>query len=170
MSVFTVHAPPLRAADAVPDPERIAFVRDGFSFWAFLFTVLWMARYRMWLVLLIYVVVVAGVETALRYAGVGAGGIAIVALLISLLIGLESGTLRRFALARRGWRNVGVVTGEDMEDAERRFFDAWAAAPDKSETPPRSTSVPPVPPPPSPPGAPHSPEIVGLFPEPGANR
>jgi hypothetical protein len=167
MSVFTVHEPPLRAADAVPDPERIVFVRDGFSFWAFLFTVLWMARYRMWLVLLLYVVAGALVENALHYAGVGTGGIVLIGLLVSLLIGIEAGTLRRFSLARRGWKNVGIVSGEDLEDAERRFFDAWIRkARGKRTEPaaaaPRPASVPSV--------ATHASDIVGLFPDPGASR
>ena len=26
---------------------------------------------------------------------------------------------------RRGWTNVGIVVGDDVESAERRFFDAW---------------------------------------------
>ena len=37
----------------------------------------------------------------------------------------EAATLRRFTLGRRRWRNVGIVVGDDMETAERRFFDAW---------------------------------------------
>ena len=49
----------------------------------------------------------------------------VIGLLIALLVGLEAGTLRRFTLTRRGWKNVGVVSGDDLEDAERRFFDAW---------------------------------------------
>ena len=57
MSVYTVHEPPLRAADALPDAERFAFVRDGFSFWAFLLAPLWMLWHRMWLVLAVYVAV-----------------------------------------------------------------------------------------------------------------
>ena len=51
MSVYTVHEPPLRAAEASPDPERFVFVRDGFYFWAFLLTPLWMLWHRLWLVL-----------------------------------------------------------------------------------------------------------------------
>ena len=83
--------------------------------------------------------------------------------LVALLIGFEAGTLRRFTLARRGWTNVGVVVGDDRELAERRFFDAWV----RTE-------------PPAPSGgtaagsglrmAPLSPEVIGLFPEPGAPR
>ena len=37
MAVYTVHQPPLKKFEAAADPERFAFVRDGFSFWAFLF-------------------------------------------------------------------------------------------------------------------------------------
>ena len=36
MTVFTVHQPsPRKNEDAAP-PDRFAFVRDGFYFWAFL--------------------------------------------------------------------------------------------------------------------------------------
>ena len=49
MSVFTVHAPPPRRGEPDGDPTRFAFVRDGFSVWAFLFAPLWMLRHRLWL-------------------------------------------------------------------------------------------------------------------------
>ena len=167
MPVFTVHEPPRRAADAVADPERIVFVRDGFSFWAFLFTVLWIARYRMWLVLLLYLVIAVGAEVALYYAGIGTTGIALAGFAASLLIGMEAATLRRFSLRRRGFRDIGIVSGEDLEDAERRFFDSWArAAAEKRSAPPaapRGPSVPPV-------RSSDPPDVVGLFPDPGANR
>jgi hypothetical protein len=169
MPVFTVHEPQRRAAGAVADPERIVFVREGFSFWALLFTALWMARYRMWLVLVLYLVIAGIAETALRFAGVGAAGIALVGFAIALLVGMEAATLRRFALRRRGFRDVGIVSGADLEDAERRFFNSWVGAAAEQRSPPpvvsRGPSVPSVPPaPPS-----HPADIVGLFPEAGAN-
>jgi hypothetical protein len=165
MSVYTVHEPPMRAADAVPDPERFAFVRDGFSIWAFLVAPLWMLWHRLWVVLLIYLVVAGGVEAAMTYAGVAAAAMFVVQLLISLLVGLEAGTLRRFTLGRRGWKNVGVVSGDNLEDSERRFFDALA----RDGGFKRSARTP------SPAAAPlprvaQTPDVVGLFPEPGANR
>jgi Protein of unknown function (DUF2628) len=168
MSVYTVHEPPLRATTALPDAERFVFVRDGFYFWAFLVTVLWMLWHRMWLVLLIYVAGVAGVETALRYSGVSNFVLGIVALLISLLIGIEAGTLRRFTLARRGWKQVGVVSGDGLEAGEWRFFDAWIRATEeqRAESPAAfpAASPPPLPRPPQPP------DVIGLFPEPGGTR
>ncbi len=165
MSVYTVHEPPLRASDSAPDPERFAFVRDGFSFWAFVVPALWMLWHRMWLVLLIYLVTAGGVEVVMYEAGAGTTNI-VVQILISLLIGIEAGTLRRFTLARRGWKNVGVVGGANLEEAERRFFDAWVReAPSRRAGPtPRRPAVPPIMP------TPQSPEVVGLFPQPGAER
>src|SRR6516162_8208061 len=96
MSIYTVHEPPLRAAETTPNPDRFAFVRDGFSVWAFLFAALWMLWHRMWLVLLVYVVVVLGIESALRYAGFSGPVLAIVAIFIAFLVGIESSTLRCF--------------------------------------------------------------------------
>ena len=40
MAVYTVHEPPLRRYETTTDPDRFVFVRDGFSFWAFLFALL----------------------------------------------------------------------------------------------------------------------------------
>ena len=125
MAVYTVHQPPLKKYEAAPDPVRFAFVRDGFSFWAFLFGPLWMLRHRMWLVLLGYVVVTVALQVVLGLVGASATVMFLAALLLALLIGFEAATLRRFTLGRRRWTNVGIVVGDDMETAERRFFDVW---------------------------------------------
>ena len=170
MSVFTVHEPPLRAAETSADPDRFAFVRDGFSVRAFLFSALWMLWHRMWLVLLIYVAVVAVLETAMRRVGVSAGLVAIIGVLASLLVGIEAGTLRRFALDSGGWEKIGIVSGHDREDAERRFFDAWLGrATDKTLEPSKGSSSPPAAPLAAPRRA-QSPDVIGLFPEPGVSR
>jgi Protein of unknown function (DUF2628) len=169
MSVYTVHEPPLRAGGASADPERLVFVRDGFYFWAFLLTALWMLWHRLWLVLLIYVVVAVGLDFAMYYAGVPSAGVAVVELLISLLVGIEAGTLRRFTLARRGWNNIGVVSGDDVENAERRFYDGWVRSAAGKRVAPSALS-PGLPPPPPSSRSQQSPDIIGLFPEPGANR
>ena len=129
MSIYTVHEPPLKADASTPDPDRFAFVRDGFSFWAFLLAPLWMLRHRLWLVLLGYVIVAVALQVGLRLIGASSGVIVTVSLLLSLLVGIEAATLRRFTLSRRGWKNVGIVVGDDLESAERRFFDAWVDKP-----------------------------------------
>ena len=169
MSVYTVHEPPLRAGAAASDVERFAFVRDGFSWWAFLFAPLWMLRHRMWLVLIGYVVVAVVIEIPVRMVGGPALAASLIGILLGLLVALEAGTLRRFTLGGRGWKNLGVVSGDDREDAERRFFDVWLR---RKSSP---SGGPPAPTPPSPPAAPiqrppRGPDVIGLFPEPGAPR
>jgi Protein of unknown function (DUF2628) len=169
MSVYTVHEPPLRAADALADPQRFIFVRDGFYFWAFLFAPFWMIRHRLWLVLALYLVVLVGIEAGLRAAGGSDGAIMLVGFLISLLVGFEAGTLRRWTLQRRGWRNVGTVSGRRQEEAELRFFDAWLRqAPTRPPAP--SAASPAAPATTLPPVSPDGTGVVGLFPEPGGSR
>jgi hypothetical protein len=162
MAVYTVHEPPLRAG-ANAAPERFIFVRDGFAFWALLLGPLWMLRHRMWLVLLGYMMVVAALSVVLHLRGTAAVG-AIVWALLGLLVGFEAGTLRRFSLARRRFRNIGIVVGDDLELAEQRFFDSWVrearpapGAPNRD--PALASSL----------RAPHrESDVLGLFPEPGA--
>jgi hypothetical protein len=176
MRVYSVHEPPTRGLDPLPDAERFVFVRDGFSFRAFLFAPVWMLWHRMWLVLAGYLIVSAVLESALVVVGATPADVFVVALLIALLIGLEASTLRRFTLKRRGWRNVGIVSGANLEDAERRYFEAWVhELPSQRALP----MVPPPAPPPAPgaaspapasPRAPQGSDVIGLFPEPGANR
>jgi Protein of unknown function (DUF2628) len=169
MSVYTVHQPPGRDVDPLPEAERIIFVRDGFSFWAFLFAPLWMLWHGMWLVLAGYVVVVAALETLLVAVGASSSVTALVGFMLSLLIGLEASTLRRFSLRLRGWANAGIVSGDDVEDAERRYFDAWlrdSSASRGAAMPQASASAAPAAMPYGRPGS----DVIGLFPEPGARR
>ena len=169
MSVYTVHEPPLRAGAAASDVERFAFVRDGFSWWAFLFAPLWMLRHRMWLVFVCYAVILAGLATLVRIFGVSAAVVGLIGLLISLLVGLEAGTLRRFSLDGRGWKNLGVVSGDDREDAERRFFDAWLQRKNSPSSVPHTPMPGPAAAAPNRRGSLGS-DVIGLFPEPGAPR
>jgi hypothetical protein len=170
MSVYTVYEPPLRAHESAPDPERFVFVRDAFSVWAFVLAPLWMLRHRLWLAFVGYVIVVVVLSLGLRAMGASGTLANVATALVSLLVGFEAGTLRRFALARRGWRNVGIVVGDDLESAERRFFDAWVNKPllDNSwaNAAPRASS--------RAPGVPMvrraSTDVIGLFPQPGAPR
>jgi len=167
MSVYTIYEPPLRAGELAPDPDRFVFVREGFYFWAFVLAPLWMLWHRLWLVLVLYIVIAAGIENASYYADVGAAGVAVIQLALSFLVGLEASTLRRFTLTRRSFRNVGIVVGDDLESAEQRFFNTWVeTAPSRRAAPPPASPAPVAPVPPV--SQPH--DIIGLFPELGGLR
>ncbi len=44
---------------------------------------------------------------------------------VAVLLGLEAATLRRWKLLRSKWTDHGIVVSDDVETAERRFFDRW---------------------------------------------
>jgi Protein of unknown function (DUF2628) len=73
MAVYSVFEPPERGGDATEHAGEFVFVRDGFSFPAFLFGPLWMLWHRLWLVVIGYIIAVALLEIAIRLAGGGAG-------------------------------------------------------------------------------------------------
>ena len=165
MTIYTVHEPPLRDEDAAAGADRFVFVRDGFYGWAFLLAPLWMLWHRLWLALLGYVALIAALQTGLWLLGASGMVKFIVGVLVSLLIGMEAASLRRWTLSRRKWKNVGVVVGSDIETAERRFFDTWVERKLPSQTitasMPLATTL-------RLPAA--SPDVIGLFPEPEGRR
>ena len=176
MPVYTVHAPLTNGADLTAT-DKFAFVRDGFYFWAMVFSVIWLVWHRLWLALIGWIVLTVGVDVGLAALGVGRSTILAVNLLLALLFGLEAASLRRWTLSRRKWRQLDIVVADDAESAERRFFERWTAkqrgllndqrSVDRGGPPP-TRNVPGQPfskPPPLPQGG-----IIGLFPEPGGSR
>jgi hypothetical protein len=166
MSTYTVHQPPLRKSETSVDPGRFAFVRDGFHFWAFLLTPLWMLWRRLWLVLLIYVVVMIVLHGALWALGASSMVKFAVDFLVMLLIGFEASSLRRWTLNRRRWRNLGVVVGDNLEAAEQRFFTSWVEHENTADSVATFAAAVPPPSPPSSTMASSSDDVIGLFPEP----
>jgi hypothetical protein len=132
MRVYSVHIP----SNATPgDPaafDRAILVRDGFTFFAFLFTALWFFAHRLWLAglgVLVFVVVfgmLVGQLEITPLAGIAAH------LLVSSLIGLEASSLRRWTYARRGMPVVDIVTGVDYEEAEAKAAKRWLARADEA--------------------------------------
>jgi hypothetical protein len=175
MRVYTVHAPVANGADLAA-ADKFVFVRDGFHFWAAAATVIWLLWHRLWLVLIGWIALTLAINFGMGALGAGRGTILLVDLLVAILMGFEAASLRRWTLSRRKWRQVDIVVADDIEAAERRFFDRWTARQSGSSDqwsvdrggPPPTRSVPGQPfskAPPLPQGG-----IIGLFPEAGAPR
>lgn len=173
MPVYTVHAPEGRGGRLDPAAsDSFVFVRDGFHFWAAVLGAIWLAWQRLWLALLGWIILLAALELLLTRLGAGPGLIFLANLILSVLLGLEAAGLKRWTLARQGYRQLDVVVADDEEAAERRFFERWTRnragiasdgpAVDRGAPPPREEGgvVGPLP------GS----GIVGLFPEPGGPR
>jgi Protein of unknown function (DUF2628) len=122
MAAYSVFAPPL-SHTGTAGAERFKFVRDGFSWPAFILGPIWMLFHRLVLVVILWLAVVLVLGAVIRLFGVSSGTASLVFLLLALLIGLEASTLRSWTLKRRGWREIGIVVADELEAAERRFFD-----------------------------------------------
>ena len=168
MPTYTVHAPPPRRGETTSGPDRFLFARDGFHFWAFVLAPLWLLLHRLWLAFVIYVAGYALVILGLAQMRASANVQFWVGLLIALAIGFEASSIWRWTLTRRGWAMLGFVVGEDAEMAERRFFAEWTKRVADSPSPPATSpeskySTPRR-------GSPTPSDVIGLFPEPGAQR
>jgi len=163
MPAFAILEPPHPASEQT---DRFVFLHERFSMGAFLFAPLWMLWRRLWLLLIVYLFGAGLIAYGVRLLGIGWIVVALILVLVHLLVGLEATTLVRWTRIRRGWRECGVVIADDLDMAERRFFDSRAAL--------RSAAKPgPLASPGQFPAAqigPSHPDIVGLFPEPGGGR
>lgn len=166
MPAYTVHVPASTAASGPAVADRFVFIRDGFHGWAFVAGPFWLIYHRLWTVLAGYLALNVVLTVLLVGLHVDAGGRFTVLLLIALLLGLEAATLRRWTLARQGWRQIDVVIADDHDGAERRFFDRWTTQAADSYQPPMDQGVRPAPRP----STASQGEIFGLFPRPGAPR
>ena len=128
MITFTVHEPPNPPADRVERAAGMVLVRDGFSWSAALLTPFWMVAHGLWWPLVAYVAATGAMGLLQQAVAFDPRWLTLASLSASLLIGLEAGSLRRWALARRGWTVVGTVSGRTAQECERRFFDLWLAA------------------------------------------
>lgn len=122
MPVYTVHAPRSYGTDVRTTPDRVVFIRDGFSIWAFLLGPIWLIWKRLWLVLVGYIVLQIAVEFVLRLIHATQDTRFFVMFIIALLMGLEASTLRRWTLTRRKWRQLDIVVARNRDEAEYRFF------------------------------------------------
>ncbi len=100
----------------------VRFVREGFSVWAFLFTFLWLWAHRAWLAGL-------AVLGAMLLLGLGQGALGIsdhvtiaAQFAISAGVGIFGNDLHRAALARRGFAETGLSSGDSVDEAEIRYF------------------------------------------------
>jgi hypothetical protein len=147
---------------APTEAERAALVKDGFSWPALFVPLLWILWHRLWLTLVWYIVF------ALALAWVGRltdeRNATILAVLGWILFALEANNIRRWSLVRRGWRELGSVSGRTLGEAEVRYFQDWASVQGSAAAASAAPTRPPLAP------SRHRDDdgpVLGLFAEPG---
>ena len=125
LAVFYVMTEPGVSLDRLSedDARNIAFVKDGFSWWAMLFPVFWSLYNRMWLVFLGYLTAIVALVVVAEIFGSSTGGS--LTILTTLFFALEAGFLKSWSLRRKNWSIVCLIAASNLEEAEIRFFDRW---------------------------------------------
>lgn len=141
LAVYYVMTGPGVSLDHLKDEDthNIRFVKDGFSWWALLFPLLWTLYNRMWLVFLGYLIAVVALVFFADVFGSATGGFLTV--LATLFFAMEAGFLKSWSLQHKKWRTAGVVNASTLDEAEIRFFDRVSRS--KSEArPPQGPAAP----------------------------
>ncbi|BAT61748.1 hypothetical protein GJW-30_1_04309 [Variibacter gotjawalensis] len=167
MAIYTVHEPPLSKPEAKRGPETFVFVRDGFYWWAFWLTPVWLLYRRLWLAFVVYIAASVALGFALQWLQVGGFARSLAFIALASLVAMEGGTLIRRKLKWWGWTEAGLSARRNQEFAEQRFFDQWTqelspavAAPTPAYAANMSARW----------SRPQDHGVVGLFPDPGALR
>lgn len=120
MAIYSVHN-----RSAAPADEAI-FVKEGFAWAAFVFTLLWALWHRMWIVAAIVFSITVAIAALGSWLGLGDAPVNLASLAGSLVLGFEGNDLRRWSLARQGYKELALTAGRDIDEAELRFFAAQA--------------------------------------------
>ena len=111
MKFFSVHR----------DEDKLVLVREGFSWAAAVFNFAWALYHRAWTIagLLIAVTYPAHMWLAHQDSGLKTAGM----IAFGGVVGFVANDLRRWWLGLMKYEKLGVVSGLNKQDAERRFLD-----------------------------------------------
>lgn len=122
-NIYTVH----QKADVKEPSDRVLLVREGFSFWAFLFNGLWLLFHRLWVPFFIYLALMIYIVEGGSHMGLSSTSIGLFQVGLQLLLGYSAHDIQRWALGRKGYAMRSVVIGDSELHAEQRTHDRLAA-------------------------------------------
>lgn len=160
MTIYAVHAPVAARKNLAAAADRCAFVRDSFSWGAFVFGPLWLLRHQLWVAFLGWLGAALLLWAGSYWLNLSASAIFWSLVAINAFLALEGGVLRSAALRRRGYELADIVATDSRDDAERIFYPRWLAGLDRrrEQSEPMFRAVTPMAPAPGE-------RIIGTFPD-----
>lgn len=125
MATFTVHEPLVPLQAVAKRAEDVAFVKEGFSWPALILGLPWLLIRGLWLEFLAGVALTTLASSLFVQAGMPMQAVSWALIFFNILLGFEFHNLERWKLQRKGFKLIGIATGDNFEDAERRFFTRW---------------------------------------------
>ncbi len=106
------------------DPDRdIVLVKEGFSWPALLFSFLWALWHRLWLAAAAIFLAVTTLNAAVYWLRPDALSQAALSLGLGVIVGYLGNDFRRRKLTKLGFAFAGAVSGDDPDQALRRYLD-----------------------------------------------
>tara|TARA_R110000868_G_scaffold42175_1_gene143161 strand:- start:219 stop:704 length:486 start_codon:yes stop_codon:yes gene_type:complete len=122
MRSYTVH----ELSNAPADGKGIVLVREGFSWPAAVFALVWLLLKRQWIVAAFYFALSVLLMAAARWFAATDALMSVMTIMLQGFLGVAAHDLTRWTLARQGYREIGVAAGTDLQEAERDFFRHWS--------------------------------------------
>ncbi len=107
--------------------EKAVFVREGFSFWAFILTLFWAAYYRIWPLCGIIMAVLALLYALSTQGVISEEQLEVLRVAFYAWVGFEAPDWRGYALKRQGYVLYDVTCAGNIKEAGLRFFTAAQA-------------------------------------------
>ena len=117
--IYTVH----QRGEGEDALATVVLVREGFSFWAFLFHIFWLLYQRQFLAALLFLPLYLAPAMAAEYFAVSAIGAGVAQLAVQVWLGSCAHDIQRATLARKGYALVDVACAPSALLAEQRFLD-----------------------------------------------
>ena len=97
-------------------------VKEGYSWTAMVFSVLWAIWHRMWIVAIVLLAGLLLVGILAMQLQLGENLQSLVSMAVAFILGNEAEHLRAWSLERAGYREVGVVEAHSLDEAELKYF------------------------------------------------
>ena len=105
-------------------PEESTFVKEGWSWSAFIFNLIWSLYYRLWIIGGILIILKAITIYGKQALDWNQGLITVLSLGVAAFVGFNGTDWRCSNLKARGYKWLGVVMGNNETQARQRFLDS----------------------------------------------
>ena len=166
VTLYSVYEPPSEAQDLKDRADSLVFVKEGFSWPALFIPGLWLIYRRMWLELVLFLGLFLVLGWVFGPSDAGKAMFGWLSLALVVLFAFEANDLRRAALERRGYKQMGTAIGAGRDDAELAFFRTWLPREERGrprEAPPERPGNAGIP---APKTSGEAEGVIGLFPAP----
>lgn len=110
------------------DIEDLVLVKEGYSFWAFLFGFAWFLYHKMWkgaITLIVVSAVLANLDSLYLFNELGGNGKAILTIFFALIISINANYWLGAHLEKEGYSFAGTAFAKTAIEAQIRFAEKY---------------------------------------------